>query len=196
MESSSTVQQKLQSPLLGVMPCEVDQEQYIVTADIAAVLVDDVEEQQEEEQKDDSQSCYNLLIIWVVLPLLLFVQFGIRFAAHDETTSNLSWSIVNISILLFCLTVGLYRATCIDTKMNNKSFIVMLLPEIILNAVLILVMLNKTPEAFCTLLLGMELLSSLAIVATVRHRYYSSSRQQLKKRIQSNWRCQKKMTAA
>jgi hypothetical protein len=175
MENSSTIT-KLHAPLLGVKPVEVDQERHqnIITADIPVLVDDDVDEQEENNQKDASQCWYNFL-----LPLLLFVQFGVAFHVHDETvTSNLSWSIVNISILLFCLTVWLYRNTFIDTKMHKNWCIVLLLPEIVLNTVLVLVMLNKTTEAFYTLLLGMELLSTLAIVATVRHLYCSSHRQE------------------
>lgn len=185
MKNSSTVQ-ALQAPLLGVKPDnELDQEHHIRSADIAVlaasppphlVKYEDADEVEEQDSScyrvfctEEDSYCYDVFIIWVVLPFLLFVQFGVAFLAHDENTSNMSWSIVNVSIVLFALTVWLYRESCIDGKI--ESCLMVLLPEIILNTVLILILVNETPFAFYTLLLGMEILSVLAIIATVRFLY-------------------------
>jgi hypothetical protein len=168
MESSSTMK-TLQAPLLGVKPDELDQEHHHRAAVVLA-NDDDVVDYDEEEEEHDSY-CYDVFIIWVALPVLLFIQFGVAFLAQDETTRNLSWPVVNVSIVLFALTVWLYRESCIDSKIT--SCLLVLLPEIILNTVLILVLFNKTPVAFYLLLLGMELLSVLAIIATVRFLYCS-----------------------
>jgi hypothetical protein len=175
MEYSSSTTKTLQAPLLGVKPDELDEEHHVRRADIA-VLVNDVhddadDDDDDEEEVDDDSYCYDVFIIWFALPFLLFVQFGVAFVAQDEATRNLSWSFVNVSIVLFALTVWLYRESCIDSKI--ESCLLVLLPEIILNTVLILVLINKTPVAFYMLLLGMELLSVLAIIATVRFLYNS-----------------------
>jgi cytochrome c biogenesis factor len=183
--SSSTTVQKLQAPLLGVEPNELDQEEYhIVTANAIAILADDVHDDDEEEEDTsaDDSFCFNFFIIWFFLSLLLFVQFGVALKNaqqddNDEAMRYLSWSIVNISIIIFCLTTWLYRNTCIETKLSN-TFIVMLLPEIILNTIVILVLMNKTPVAFYTLLLGSELLSVISIVASVRYLYCSRHSQE------------------
>jgi Na+/melibiose symporter-like transporter len=191
MEHSSSSVQTLQAPLLGVMPDEVDQEHHI-TADIAVLashqlVADDDDEYVEEDQQEETAAsyfCYNILTTWIVFPLLLLVQFGVALRAttpsqeQDEEArlaSNMmkSWSTIIVNIALFCLTSWLYRNACIDNKMNASYYyyIVMLLPEIILNTVLILVTLHKTPLAFYTLLMGTQLLCVLAIIATVRFLY-------------------------
>jgi hypothetical protein len=183
MESSSTVQTLQNAPLLGVnKPDEFDQEEHHITgADIAVVLASPplVDEEEEKQEEVTSSYCYNFLIIWVLFPLLLFVQFGVALnVPQDYERSSLpgnllSWSTVTANITLFCMISWLYRNACIDTKIKTTSYIVMFLPELILNTVLIVVTLNKTPLAFYTLLLGTELLNVLAIIGTVRYLYCS-----------------------
>jgi hypothetical protein len=127
---------------------------------------------------------FNFLIVWIVMPLFLFLQFGFAFShqhANNEeeaksatpTTASVSWSTVNVNICLFVLTVWLYRQACIDSRTTNP--VLLLLPETMTNIVLAILVfdVHKTIEAFVALLVGIQLMSQLALVATI-HCFYCS----------------------
>jgi hypothetical protein len=125
---------------------------------------------------------FNFLIVWIVMPLFLLTQFGFAFAhqhadheATTRTTSSVSWSAVNVNICIFVVTVWLYRQACIDSSIRNP--VLLLLPETMTNIILAILVfdVHKTFEAFVVLLIGIELMSVLALVATV-HCFYCSSR--------------------
>jgi hypothetical protein len=118
---------------------------------------------------------YNFLVVWVVMPVFLFVQFGLAFYHQQDndmtttttTLTSMSWSTVNWNIVLFVVTVWLYRWACIDSSITNP--VLLLLPEIMTNIVLAILVfdIHKIAAAFVALLFGIQLMSLLALAATI-----------------------------
>jgi hypothetical protein len=116
---------------------------------------------------------YNFLVVWVVMPAFLFIQFGFAFSIHQHdhhemtTMASVSWSTVNWNIFLFVVTVWLYRWACIDSCITNS--VLLLLPEIMTNIVLAILVfdIHKIAAAFVALMVSIQLMSILALAATI-----------------------------
>lgn len=109
-------------------------------------------------------------VMWVVLPTLLFSQFGMAFLMHDERTACMSWTVVNLSIVLFVVTAWLYRHACTDA--NVKMIAILLMPEILMDVVLGLVLFNRVALGFMVLLASMLCLSSFVVISTAAFLYF------------------------
>ena len=128
------------------------------------------------DDDDDDDDCYDNIhtatccdsfILWLVLPVLLFVQFGIAFRLDQQQTAassahhyysihHLEWSTVNYSILLFVLSSYLFRRTlqetesCCDSSVASATFM-FLLPEIIMDILLAFVLFGQVVPAFLSM---------------------------------------------
>lgn len=119
------------------------------------------------ECTDDSSMMDNSFITWVLLPCLLFIQFGMPFYIHDKATASLSWSLVNFVIVLYVAAVWIYRQACLDS--NIGSVIMLLLPELLMDIVLALILFNRVVLALAALLASTMLLSTFVIVTMIRY---------------------------
>lgn len=137
------------------------------------VLAED--EEQEDEEEESSSTWTEEFIMWVVLPTLLFSQFGMAFLMKDERTANMSCTVVNLSIVLFVITSWLYRHACHDAKVKN--ILVLLMPEILMDVVLGLVLFNKVALGFMVLLVSMLFLSTFVVVTTATFLYFERKQQ-------------------
>jgi hypothetical protein len=138
--------------------------------------------------KDDVRNqLYDTIFFSIAMPAFLFLQFAFAFSRQHvdsgdnetatttatSTTTIMSWSMVNSNISLFAAAVCLYRWACRDSRITN-SFL-LLLPEIMTNVVLVILVLDKMAMAFVALLIGIQLMSVIALAATVQCLYYSSN---------------------
>lgn len=179
MESCCTVAD-LKKPLLEaeevvevVSPCKPQKNELDVTYHVSSLCFDEDEEEEEdevlEEDGDDESSCTESFIMWVILPTLLFSQFGMAFLMHDERTATMSWTIVNLSIALFVITSWLYRHACKDANITTVAIV--LLPEIVMDVVLGLVLFNQVALGFMVLLVNMLFLSTFVVIASASFLY-------------------------
>ena len=118
------------------------------------------------EAQDHEFSWTEILILWIILPLLLFVQFGLAFYSDPEGCLGLRWSIVSLSIVLYTITAWLYRQACRDCQLSQS--LVLLLPEVCMDVVLGLILFDRIVPAFFVLLFGMLFLALFVVVSSVR----------------------------
>jgi hypothetical protein len=120
--------------------------------------------------KDDDDkvfSWFDHVVVWIILPSLLFLQFGMAFyMSNVEAVTGLRWSVVNYSIVLFVITAVLYRQAAVDCKWTS-SFIV-LLPEILMDIILGMVLFDKIVAAFLFMLISMLCLAMFVVVCSIR----------------------------
>ena len=140
---SSDKQQELSTPLLE---------------DIETAVA--VEKPLDEDEYLES-TCWDHVILWFVLPSLLFVQFAISFLYSDETPHHLQWSTVNWSIGLFVVASYLFRRTLQDHCVGQVTLdaLLFLLPEIIMDVLLGMVLFGYVEAAFLTMVFSTVLLS-------------------------------------
>jgi hypothetical protein len=134
------------------------------------------EEYDEEEgcltcfESDDSKSDSieeDIFFFTFALHALLFLQFGMAFSTFPvEATTGLSWSVVNYSIILFVITTTVYRQVAKDWKPTYSA--VVLLPEILIDVMLLLILLNKVVTAFLFLLFSLLCLTFLVVANSIR----------------------------
>lgn len=157
----------LSTPLIGHLPqheSESDEEQgYMQCSSLMLAMVYADDEESYQKKVDDGCQWFNNFVILVVLPALLFLQFGISFTAQD--TTGLEWSVVNSAIVMFVITAALYRQVVQDFKISC-SVTVLLLPEILMNAVLGLVLCGQVVPAFALLLISSMLCLFVFVVAS------------------------------
>jgi hypothetical protein len=139
--------------------------------------------------KDDvrNQLSYDAVFFSIAMPAFLFLQFAFAFSRQHvdsgdnetatttatSTTTIMSWSMVNSNIGLFAAAVCRYRWACRDSRITN-SFL-LLLPEIMTNVVLVILVFDRMATAFVALLIGMQLMSVIALAVTAQRLYYSSN---------------------
>ena len=130
-----------------------------------------------EKDNDDHQLLISdEVMIFFVLPCLMFSQFGMAFLLHDESTTHLSWSIVNFSIFLYWITAWLYQHACLDSKI--ETVLVVLLPEILMDVILVIVWLDQVHVGLFVLLVSVIALSTLAFGMTAKELCCSSRRKE------------------
>lgn len=157
LEIMARVAQDLHEPLLGTEPSEVEYEE------------------EGDSEEESSFSWCDIIMAWIILPTLLFIQFYLAFRADSYDTQSLSQPSVYSSILLFVITSCLFRHTCADQKI--KSTVILVLPEIVMDVVLLLILVSKTEEAYLTLLLSMFLLSLYVCISCVKALCYNNRKE-------------------
>jgi hypothetical protein len=175
-------QPSLNIPLMGDEQCydeqlsdmKAAQESSAPRREEAVVVEKRVETMDKQEDQNQGYSSF----FSFVMPLFLFIQFAFAFSyQHDNetamTTTSVPWSTVNLNIVMFAVTIWLYRWSCMDSHITNS--LLLLLPEIITNIVLVILLFHKIATALVALLVGMQLMSVLALANTI-HFLYSKSR--------------------
>jgi len=157
----------LHTPLVGTELTTTSEEEEENTMVGCAIGISYGKEQDDEDEDDDSSfTCCDNIIVWIVLPVLLFVQFAMAFKTGGEALRQvLSWSVVNYSIVLFVITSWLYRSACRDCKLRNS--ILLLLPEIVVDVILGLVLFDKTVLGFMVMLSSMLGLALFVMLTSI-----------------------------
>jgi hypothetical protein len=174
----------LSTPLLGNLPRheprdEQDAEEY--DEEVCMILVQHADSSQQEEESqenepcsdgDESQSdfwCSNCALVLIVFALL-FLQFGIAFhTLPAEKTACLRWSVVNYSIVLYALVAPLYRQSVKDYEMcmsDEFYSITALLPEILMDTMLLLILFDRVVAAFWLLHVSTLFLAVFVLAAS------------------------------
>jgi hypothetical protein len=116
-------------------------------------------------------------VAWVVLPALLFLQFGAVFcmmSGAEATMTGLRWSDLGYGIVLFFGIIILYHKSIEDCKPTCTA--VLIAPEILINIISGLVILDQLVAAFL-FMLG-SILSLAILVAVIRIQFRSRRRLQ------------------
>jgi hypothetical protein len=106
--------------------------------------------------EDDSQWGEHF-VSSVVLPVLLFLQFGMAFStSHVQGTTGLplQWSLVNCTIVMFVIAAALYRRAVQDCRIT--CLVAILLPDFVMDT-------GQVVPAFMLLLISMLCLAVLTI---------------------------------
>jgi len=102
-------------------------------------------------------------VMWIVLSALLFLQFGMALCFSPLTvTTGLSRSVVNYSIFFFVVTTHLFRQSIRDCDLTNSA--VLMLPEILMDIILGLVLLDKVVAAFLLMLVSTLVMAVFVVV--------------------------------
>jgi hypothetical protein len=162
---------ELSTPLIGNRPQhESDEEQGLPCSSLmlATVYEDDDDESCRQKAAEDDSQWFNNFVVLIVLPALLFIQFGMAFTdTRVQGTTGLQWSVVNSNIIMFVITAALYRQAVQDFQMTC-SIALLLLPEILMDAVLGLVLCGQVLPAFLLLLCSMLCLACFVVANSIR----------------------------
>ena len=147
-----TMNEALKTPLL------LDEE--VVERDGACRQIQSADDEQE-------SSCCSDSVLRCILYMLMVLQFGQAFyVKHDlALTTTTSFGMVLLSVLLFALTARLYRFSARDVHVTSPA-VVLLLPEIIVNIILCLILVDQSTMAFALLLTSMFVLSIFVVVVS------------------------------
>jgi hypothetical protein len=175
--------EELSEPLLGDSECEQERECDYPNFDLVVREADEehggclgctvsvgvVFEDDDEAGSNGKKvfSWFDHVVVWIILPALLFLQFGMAFyMSNVEAVTGLRWSVVNYSIVLFVVTAVLYRQAAVDCKWTSSFMI--LLPEILMDVILGMVLFDKIVMAFLFMLLSMLGLAMFVVVCSIR----------------------------
>jgi len=129
---------------------------------------------------DDNEPVYRFnwcdsIMIWMVLPTLLWLDFGMAFLMLDDPDNNrhqnpvssscVNFKVVNLSLLMFVVSSYLYRKVVEECKVN--CLFVVLLPEIVMDVVLAVILADKVIAAYLVLLFSILGLSMVVVVHSV-----------------------------
>jgi hypothetical protein len=109
------------------------------------------------QERESFRSAFAVYRLWV-LPILIFVQFSVHFAVR--TSENLSLSSVNCAIALYMIATIVYRNALGDCSVAQ----LLLVPEILLDAVLIIVCIGYPVVGYWILTVSAVALSTCAVV--------------------------------
>jgi hypothetical protein len=201
--TSTTSNNELSTPLLSNLPQhESDADAYDEECCMPCSLKINVDDDKEEESDDDSSQCtwwcerfVNLVVLeeesdddsddssqsvlwcdnfvtFVVLPALLFLSFGETFYASSvDAHTGLHWSAVNYSIAMFVVIATLYYRAVQDCKLT--CWVVLVLPEILMDIILGLVLSGKVAPAFSLLLSSTLCLAVFVVASSIRMLLYT-----------------------
>jgi hypothetical protein len=130
----------------------------------AAMVYDDDEESCQKATEDDSQR-FNNFSVFVIIPALLFLQFGMAFS--DNPVQGTTGLVVNSNIVMFVITAALYRQAVQEFQMTC-SVALLLLPEIIMNGILGLVLCGQVVPAFLLLISSVHCLAIFVVANSIR----------------------------
>jgi hypothetical protein len=160
---------ELSTPLLGKRPQhESDEEQGCILdpSVTLAIVYDDEEKESCRKAAQDESQWRKPFIDMVVLPALLFLQFGMAFFMSPvEATTGLQLSVVNYSIVIFVVNAALYRQTVQDFQI--ACLVARLLPEIIIGTVMGLVFCCQIVPAFLLLMSSMLCMALFVVVSSM-----------------------------
>jgi hypothetical protein len=122
-------------------------------------------EELDEVSRDDSSSLSwwnGNSVPWVILPALLFLQFKFGMAS----TTGMCLIVVSSTIALFAVNATLYRQVIKDCKLTCT--VVLLAPEIFINIILGLVILDQLATAFLFMEGSILFLAIIGAAITIR----------------------------
>jgi hypothetical protein len=144
-------------------------------------LVDDDEENEAAAQGDDDESpggdltitfgtsCWDYVCIFLVVPSLLWLQFAV--ALNSGRAADLTGCSVLLTILLFTTAGYMYKCCLSDHDFSHRTLLaqqaLLLLPEILMDVILMLVLLGPASMAFEALLYCTMALAFFVIISTV-----------------------------
>lgn len=127
------------------------------------LIQEPVEERQRETWCD---SCMSMLLM-----IMLFFQFGIYFATDSPLVNILSWSAVNISVLLFIITTYIFRYTVQDVYPSISDDVVMVFPEFLIVGTASICYFQHITAAFLFLIVGKLVMAAVVIVLSLYRLY-------------------------
>jgi hypothetical protein len=151
----------LSTPLLGILP---DEEDGRVGCAISTMIYnhDECREDNGNEAnlKDGCENC----VMWMVSPLLLFLQFGMAFllSSNRDAVADLRWSTVNFAILVFLVTAVLYQQAIRHYQLPSSCILL----DLIMG--LMLILFDRVVVAICFMLMSMLTLAIFVSVSSVR----------------------------
>ena len=122
------------------------------------------DENRSEEDLVEPRTCVGELSMGMILCSLLASQFGLAFLMHNGDLADVSLNVVNFGIFLFGITAWLYRNTCEDA--NVRMIALLLLPEILMDVILLLLFFDLVSTGFLVMLSGMLFLSVFVVVVS------------------------------
>jgi hypothetical protein len=168
---------KISTPLLGnCLQHESHGEQgNIPCPSLTPVIIyDDEEESCQKAAEDESQWTNNRGVVSVVLPALVFLQFGMAFSMMPvEANTGLQWFVVNFSIVMFVIAAALYRQTLQDSQLTY--LVPLLLPEILMDTVMGLVLCGQVVPAFLVLMGSMLCMTAFVSVRCIYYLVFINS---------------------
>jgi hypothetical protein len=180
--SSST--NDLSTPLLGKISqherdIDEDDEEEGCMMCALKIVYDDEESEDCESSSNDGQSkfprWFENVVITALLPVLLFMQFGMAFSRSPiDASTGLRWSLCNYCVVLFAITAFRYRQHIYVFKPPCSNFLI-LLPEIFMNIILILLLFDKIVSAFWLLLGSMHLMTVFVLENSIRFLVFTKS---------------------
>lgn len=126
---------------------------------------------QETEAEQRKQNCSLLCghFLTLLLPLVLFLQFGAEFQVQNDATAEIGWSVMNLSISLFAVTTFLHKESLSDLEVPVFA---KMMPEIIVLAVSSLIFYDEVLMAFLVMVAG-AFLVALSVVAVSAYQLMS-----------------------
>jgi hypothetical protein len=108
-------------------------------------------------------TCGDYMVIWAILPCLLWIDFSVAFLMDErKATEALSFGLVQLAIALFCIAAFMYRSAMHEIGVTNACLVLM--PEIMVDLVLLPILVGRLLWAFNVLLLCILLLSITVLV--------------------------------
>jgi hypothetical protein len=126
------------------------------------------------ENNPSYMTWFDCFVIWTILPVLLWVDFSMALVIHDKdndaaassAASAINVRLVQVSILLFIVASYMYRKTIQDWRVSHA--VLVLMPEILMDLVLLLILFGHLMTAFRALLCSIFGLSVFVLVYNVR----------------------------
>lgn len=168
--NNSSNDDELSTPLIGNRPQhERDEEQGCIScSSLIVAMADDDDDESCHKAAEDDRQWFNNFVVLIILPALLFLQFGMAFSDGPvQGTTGLQWSVVNSNIVMFIITAALYRQAVQEFQMTC-SVALLLLPEIIMDAILGLVLFGQILPAFLLLISSMLCLAVFVVANSIR----------------------------
>jgi hypothetical protein len=175
-KNNSSNNNELSTPLIGNDPIdhydrpqhERDEEQGYMPCSALRMAMGYDEEEQPCHKAADANSWFKNFVVMIILPSLLFLQFGIAFSDSPvQGTTGLPWSMVNSNIVLFVITAALYRQAVQDFQMTC-SVALLLFPLILVDAILGLVLCGQVVPAFLVLISSILCLAFFVLANSIR----------------------------
>jgi hypothetical protein len=167
---SSTLSSDLREPLLEIaIPFGLtDAEDAVVETSSTNDEVDTAL-----ENNPSYMTWFDCFVIWAILPVLLWVDFSMALVIHDKDNDDASSvapainvRLVQVSILLFIVASYMYRKTIQDWRVSHA--VLVLMPEILMDLVLLLILFGHLMTAFRSLLCSIFGLSMFVLIYNVR----------------------------
>lgn len=159
-----SVYDELDTPLLDQTEVDYDDDDEIALCEVTPSNLD--LSQKEQEQDSPKSHGRQEMLMWILLAGLMVCQFAMGYMHHQDGTQEVSLWIVCASIGVFLLSAWLYHNTM---REGSTTVFLLLLPELAVNAMLLLILLGKFSLAFTTLLGASLVFSAVVVLVSFHH---------------------------